>query len=56
MNGTNLDEIISAEKKEYYRKWRAKNRDKVKKHNEAYWKKKARQKLQSATKTEKAGE
>lgn len=28
-------------RKEYYKKWREKNKDKIKKHNETFWKKQA---------------
>lgn len=30
-------------RKEYFREWRAKNKDKVKKHNQNYWERKAKQ-------------
>ena len=32
-------EQIKKAKKEYYKKWRENNKEKVKKHNENYWKK-----------------
>ena len=38
-------------RKAYYREWRAKNRDKVRRHNEAYWIRKGEQ-----LKIERAGE
>ena len=28
-------------RKEYYKNWRKKNKDKIKKHNETFWKKQA---------------
>lgn len=37
-----VDEAAIVEaRREYYRKWRAANRDKVKQHNRNYWVKKA---------------
>ena len=37
-----IDESAIVEaRKEYYRKWRAANKDKVKQHNRNYWAKKA---------------
>ena len=50
-----LDEVIREEKREYHRNWRAKNRDKIKNNNNAYWSKKAMQKLQAESNHE-AGE
>jgi hypothetical protein len=41
------DEIIKKElsdseaRKQYYKDWRKKNKDKIKKHNETFWKKQA---------------
>ena len=40
----NLDEMIKEEKREYHRKWRANNPDKVKQINANYWKRKAEEK------------
>ncbi len=40
-----LDDIARQERIEYYRQWRQKNKDKVKKHQETYWKKRATKKL-----------
>jgi len=40
-----IDELAKKERLEYFRKWRAANKDKVRKHNENYWKRKAEQKL-----------
>lgn len=40
-----LDELAMEERREYFRKWRAANKDKVKKHNADYWKRRAEQKL-----------
>ncbi|HHU07387.1 MAG TPA: phosphatase [Clostridiaceae bacterium] len=40
-----LEQLALEEKREYYRKWRAENKDKIKKYQETYWKRKAEQKL-----------
>lgn len=40
-----VNEMARIERREYYRRWRANNPDKVKKHNENYWKKVAERKL-----------
>ena len=37
----NLEEIARQERLEYFRQWRANNKDKVKKHNATYWQKRA---------------
>lgn len=41
-----LDEMARRERLEYFRKWRAANKDKVKQHNQDYWKRKAEARLQ----------
>lgn len=40
-----IDEAIRAERLAYYSQWRAANKDKVKKHNENYWRKRAEKRL-----------
>jgi len=45
-----VDLLVVETCREYFRKWRAANKDRVKNHNENYWRKKAEQKL-----NEKAG-
>ncbi len=45
MENKKLDEIICQERREYFRQWRANNKDKVKKNNENYWRKKALQRI-----------
>ena len=40
-----IDELARAERLEYHKKWRAANRDKVRQHNENYWRKRAERKL-----------
>ena len=41
----NIEELARQERLEYFRQWRANNKDKVKQHNQNYWIKKAQQKL-----------
>ena len=43
----NTDELARNERLAYFREWRAKNKDKVKKHNDTYWKKRAEKKANS---------
>ena len=40
-----IDEIAREERLAYFREWRANNKDKVKKHNQNFWKRKAEQRL-----------
>lgn len=40
-----IDELAAEGRREYYRKWRAANKDKVKIHNSNYWKRKAEKRL-----------
>ena len=54
MNAKNIEEIIREEKKKYFKNWRAKNPQRVKTHNENYWRKKVLQKIQNES--NKAGE
>ena len=37
-----VEEIAREERLAYFREWRAKNKDKVKKHNATYWEKRAK--------------
>lgn len=41
----NLDELAAQEKREYQRKWRAANKDKVREINRRYWIKQAEKSL-----------
>ena len=41
MRKMSIEELITQEKKKYFREWRAKNKDKVKAANERYLRKKA---------------
>lgn len=36
----NIEELIHQEKLKYYKNWREKNKDKVKRHNRNFWLKK----------------
>ena len=41
-----LQEKAKELRREYYREWRRKNKDKVRQHQENYWKKKAKKELE----------
>ena len=41
MESNTLSETAAEVRKKYFRDWRAKNKDKVKKHNQNYWERKA---------------
>ena len=49
MTQKKMQELIREEKADYFKKWRAANKDRVKQHNENYWKKKAEQRLQNTS-------
>lgn len=38
------DEMAAEAKREYFRQWRKKNKDKIKKYNQSYWRKYAERK------------
>ena len=40
----NLEELAKMEKREYFRKWRAANKNRIKQYNADYWQKRALQK------------
>lgn len=40
-----IEQIAKEEKKAYLQEWRRNNKDKVKKHNANYWKRRAEKKL-----------
>lgn len=44
-----VEERAAEARREYYRKWRAKNPDKVKAHVKRYWEKKALKAMEEAT-------
>ena len=43
-NNKTIEELARDERLRYFRDWRAKNKDKVKKHNATYWVKRAEKK------------
>lgn len=45
VKSVDIDQLARAERLAYLRAWRAKNKDKVKKHNSNYWKRRAEKKL-----------
>ena len=45
MQQTKLDELAKAERRAYFKAWRAKNKDKVRVHNQRYWQKRAAAKI-----------
>ena len=45
MDTRNIREAAAAERREYMRKWRAENRDKVRKHTDDYWMRRAEKRL-----------
>jgi len=42
----NFEEAVKQERREYFRNWRASNKDKVRQHNQNYWRRRAERKLQ----------
>ena len=46
--------LVAEERKAYFREWRSKNKDKVKKHNEDYWKRRTQKKLSEQAQSEEA--
>ena len=40
-----IDDLIKVERLEYYKAWRAANPDKIKQHNQNYWRKRAERRL-----------
>ena len=36
-----IDEVIAKERRQYFKEWRERNKDKVKQHNQNYWLKRA---------------
>jgi len=45
MDKEKIEEAILKEKRDYFKMWRSKNKDKVKKHNKDYWERKAKKSL-----------
>jgi hypothetical protein len=50
MDDKRLEAAAQEEKREYFRQWRRNNPDKVKKHNENYWCKRAEKRLEAEPK------
>lgn len=50
MDDKKLEAAIQEEKREYIRRWRKNNPDKVKKQNENYWRKRAEKRLEAEAK------
>ncbi len=42
-----IEELAREERKAYFKKWRADNKEKVKEHNANYWKKRVLKKLEN---------
>ncbi len=42
-----LEQMAVEERKAYYKKWRGENKEKVRKHNDTYWKKRALKKQEN---------
>ena len=51
-NQKTLEELARAERRAYFREWRANNKDKVKKHNATYWEKRAKRRLEEQQQTQ----
>lgn len=49
MTDTKMEELARAERLEYFRNWRANNKDKVRESNRKYWQKRAEKRLQEQT-------
>ena len=47
MAATTLEERAAEERRQYYRQWRAKNKDKVRENNRRYWERRATKKNQA---------
>ncbi len=50
-----LEERAREERREYFRQWRSKNKDKVRENNRRYWEKRAAMKAQVETGQEEVG-
>jgi hypothetical protein len=46
-----IEQLALEERREYFRNWRAANKDKVKEYNQKYWKKRAKQKSKELEET-----
>ena len=43
-----IDDLATEIRREYYRKWRAANKDKVRQHNANYWRRQAEKRVQQS--------
>ena len=50
-----IDDFAKAERLAYYKKWRSANPERIKKHNENYWRKRVERKLLEQQNTDKDG-
>ena len=50
---TNIEELARQERLEYFRTWRANNKERVKQHNENYWRRKAEKRAKEAVNEQK---
>ena len=46
MEKNSLEELAREERREYFRQWRSKNKDKVRESNRRYWEKRAAKKVE----------
>ena len=47
MGNKDFDAEVKAARREYFKAWRAANKDKVREHNRRYWEKRALERLQA---------
>ena len=47
MDNKKIEAVVKEEKREYFRQWRKNNPEKVKQHNENYWRKRAEKRLET---------
>lgn len=52
MNKPTIEELVLQERKAYFKDWRARNKDKVRKNNQNYWKKRVEKRLKESEKNE----
>ena len=52
MKKESIEELILKEKKVYFKEWRAKNKDKVRKNNQNYWRKRVEKRLKESEENE----
>lgn len=52
MTNSDLDILAREKRREYYRQWRAKNKDKIHQYNQRYWARKATEQRKETEVTE----